>query len=243
MYLIKRASEISGVSVRTLQHYDKIGILSPKRHENGYRYYSEEDMSTLQTILFYKYLGFSLKHIKEIMEKEDDDIIVHLRRQLSLMKNKKDKLLTLIETLEKTIEAEERKQVMLTEEKFIGFKYEDSENYKDEAIELYGKEVIEKAMQKQKGKEEEITEGFNKIFLSFSKKKSNGLSATAKENIELARDLHNHICKYAFDCTKEVLSKIGYGYAKNGEFKNNIDKFGDGMAEYVCDAIQKYISL
>ena len=62
MFLIKKVSEISGVSVRTLHHYDELGLLSPKKHENGYRYYSEDDMSFLQMILFYKYLGFPLNH-------------------------------------------------------------------------------------------------------------------------------------------------------------------------------------
>ena len=50
---------MSGVSVRTLHNYDEIGLLSPKKHENGYRYYSEEDLQTLQTILFYKYLNLN----------------------------------------------------------------------------------------------------------------------------------------------------------------------------------------
>ena len=54
MYLIKQVSEISGVSVRTLHHYDEIGLLSPKKQENGYRYYSDEELSQLQTILYYK---------------------------------------------------------------------------------------------------------------------------------------------------------------------------------------------
>ena len=67
MYLIKQVSEISGVSVRTLHHYDEIGLLSPKKQENGYRYYSDEELSQLQTILYYKYLGFSLKEIKSLM--------------------------------------------------------------------------------------------------------------------------------------------------------------------------------
>ena len=62
MYMIKKASEISGVSVRMLHHYDEIGLLSPQKSENGYRYYTEEDMACLQTILFYKYLGFPLGH-------------------------------------------------------------------------------------------------------------------------------------------------------------------------------------
>ena len=81
MYMIKKASEISGVSVRMLHHYDEIGLLSPQKSENGYRYYTEEDMACLQTILFYKYLGFPLKKIKSLMAKDDNELLTHLKRQ------------------------------------------------------------------------------------------------------------------------------------------------------------------
>ena len=139
MFLIKKVSEISGVSVRTLHHYDEIGLLSPKKSENGYRYYSEDDMSFLQMILFYKYLGFPLKQIKELLKQEDPEILYHLKKQLVLMQKEKQKLLTLIDTLEKTIESRERKFTMSTKEKFKGFTYQDNEKYKQKAIDLYGK--------------------------------------------------------------------------------------------------------
>ena len=90
MYRIKQASELSGVSVRTLHYYDEIGLLSPHKSENGYRYYSEEDMSFLQTILFYKYLGFPLRQIKLFLKKENSDLIFNLKKQLSLMQNEKE---------------------------------------------------------------------------------------------------------------------------------------------------------
>ena len=241
MYLIKYVSEISGVSVRTLHHYDEIGLLSPQKKENGYRYYSEEDISFLQMILFYKYLGFSLKKIKELLKKEDGEVLNHLKAQLKLMQKEKQKLLTLIETLEKTIESEERKVFMPTKEKFKGFSYQDNQKYKQAAIDLYGREVIEETIQKQKGKEQEITDGFNRIFFAFSENKSNGLSATAQENIQLAEELHKHLCRYAFDCPMDVFSSIAYGYVQNEEFKNNLDQFGDGTAQYVCDAVQQYV--
>ena len=77
---------LSGVSVRTLHHYDEIGLLSPQKKENGYRYYSEEDISFLQMILFYKYLGFPLKKIKELLKKEDSEVLYHLRKQLDVYK-------------------------------------------------------------------------------------------------------------------------------------------------------------
>lgn len=79
MYMIKKASEISGVSVRMLHHYDEIGLLSPQKSENGYRYYTEEDLACLQTILFYKYLGFPLKKIKLLMAKDNTELLTHLK--------------------------------------------------------------------------------------------------------------------------------------------------------------------
>ena len=241
MYFIKYVSEISGVTVRTLHHYDEIGLLSPQKKENGYRYYTEEDMTFLQMILFYKYLGFSLKTIKELLKKGDGEVLYHLKAQLKLMQKEKQKLLTLIETLEKTIESKERKVSMSTKEKFKGFTYQDNQKYKQAAIDLYGREVIEEAIQKQKGKEQELTNGFNRIFFAFSENKSNGLSATAQENIQLAKELHKHLCRYAFDCPMDVFSSIAYGYVQNKEFKNNLDQFGDGTAQYVCDAVQQYV--
>ncbi|WP_281672589.1 MerR family transcriptional regulator [Pseudoramibacter alactolyticus] len=242
MYLIKKVSEISGVSVRTLHHYDEIGLLSPRKNENGYRYYSEDDMSLLQMILFYKYLGFTLKQIKELLQQDENALLTHLKKQLILMQAEKQRLLTLIDTLKKTIESQERRMVMPMEEKFNGFTYQDNQKYKQAAIDLYGKEVIEKAIEKQKGREQELTDGFNKIFFAFSENMSNGLNATSHENIGLAKNLHKHLCRYAFDCPMDVFSGIGYGYVKNEEFKSNLDKFGEGTAQYVCDAIQKYVN-
>ncbi len=241
MFLIKKVSEISGVSVRTLHHYDEIGLLSPEKNENGYRYYSEDDMSFLQMILFYKYLGFSLKQIKELLKQEESERLDHLKKQLDLMQQEKQRLLTLINTLEKTIESQERRVAMPTKEKFKGFTYQFNEKYKQAAMDMYGKEVIETAVEKQKGKEQELTDGFNQIFFAFAENMSQGAIATSKGNIELAERLHKHLCEYCFDCKIDVFSSIGRGYVQNPEFKNNLDKFGEGTAQYVCDAIQAYV--
>ena len=72
MYQIKEAAQLSGISVKTLHHYDKIGLLIPQKSENGYRVYSESDLERLQIILFYKYLGFSLKEIAELLSQQED---------------------------------------------------------------------------------------------------------------------------------------------------------------------------
>ena len=141
MYLIKKVSELSGVSVRTLHHYDEIGLLSPQKKENGYRYYSEEDISFLQMILFYKYLGFPLKKIKELLKKEDSEVLYHLRKQLDLMQKEKQKLLTLLKTLEKTIESQERRITMSAKEKFSGLDIKITKNINKLQLICMGKKL------------------------------------------------------------------------------------------------------
>lgn len=242
MYFIKQVSELSGVSVRTLHHYDNIGLLSPQKDENGYRYYSEGDLSYLQTILYYKYLGFSLKEIQLFLQQKEEDLLPHLQKQLMLMQNEKEKLLTLIDTLEKTILSTERKIKMSLEEKFKGFSVSDNKKYKNEAIKKYGEEVINEAEEKQNGKEDIVAEGFNRIFFAYASNIEKGIPATDSVNVTLAKELHEHMCQYAFDCTIDVFSSIGFGYAKNEEFRTNLDKYGKGVGQYACDAIQQYVA-
>ena len=240
MYLVKEVAQLSGVSVRTLHHYDRIGLLCPQKAENGYRYYTEENLTQLQQILFYKYLGFSLKNIKELLENETDSL-VQLEEQLCLLEAEQERLDTLIDTLTKTIQAKKGMIQMTAKEKFAGFTYQDSLAYQDEAKQKYGKEVIDQSLAKQKGRENEVTEGFNSIFRQFADNLLLGLPVDEKDNQNLAEQLLQHIRTYAFDCSLEVFGYIGKGYVENPEFQKNIDQFGEGVAQYICDTIQTYV--
>ena len=106
MYHIKEAAQLSGVSVKTLHHYDKIGLLVPAKSENGYRTYSQADLERLQVILYYKYLGFSLEKIAELLSQDEQALLPHLVRQLEYLQQERDRLDTLISTLQKTIQDE-----------------------------------------------------------------------------------------------------------------------------------------
>lgn len=242
MYKIHQISKLSGVSVRTLQHYDKIGLLCPQKLENGYRAYNEQDIDRLQSILYYKYLGFPLAQIEELLDKNEGARLLHLQKQLHLLLAEQTRLSSLIDTLQKTIASIERKTKMSNKEKFQGFVYEDNAKYKQTAIDKYGKEAIEASIARQKGKEQEITDGFNQIFFAFADNMEKSMPATAGENVALAEKLHRHLCSYAFDCKLEVFGQIGLGYVQNPEFKENLDKFGEGTAQYVSDAIQAYVN-
>ena len=103
MYHIKEAAQLSGVSVKTLHHYDKIGLLVPAKSENGYRTYSQDDLERLQVILYYKYLGFSLEKIAELLSQDDQALLLHLVRQLEYLQQERERLDILISTLQKTI--------------------------------------------------------------------------------------------------------------------------------------------
>ena len=176
------------------------------------------------------------------MKQDEGNLLPHLKHQLNLMQKEKDRLLTLIDTLEKTIASTERKKTMTTEEKFKGFTFKDNEKYKQAATEKYGESVMNEAEARQKGKEEIVADGFNKIWFAFADNIEKALPATAGENVELAKQLHHHMCTYAFDCSIDVFSSIGFGYAKNEEFRTNLDKYGKGVGQYACDAIQAYVA-
>ena len=130
---------------------------------------------------------------------------------------------------------------MTIEEKFTGFSYQDTQKYQQEAVEKYGQEVMDQALERQKGREEEATRAFNQVFQVLAKNFQAGLPVTASENQEEAAKLLDTIRTYGFDCSIEVFSHIGKGYVYNPEFKENIDKFGAGTAQYTSDVIAFYV--
>ena len=241
MYHIKKAAQLSGVSVKTLHHYDKIGLLVPAKSENGYRTYSQADLERLQVILYYKYLGFSLEKIAELLSQDDQVLLPHLVRQLEYLEQERDHLDTLISTLQNTIQAQKGEKKMTLEEKFVGFTYEDNHKYYQEAVEEYGQEIMSEALTRQNGREEESTVAFNQVFQSLAENMRKGLSVDAIENQEQATRLLQAIRTYGFDCSLQVFAHIGQGYVHNPEFKKNIDQFGPGTAQYTSDVIAAYV--
>src|SRR5829696_4149287 len=102
-YTVKQVSALSGVSVRTLHFYDETGLLKPAFvGANGYRFYEEPQLLTLQQILFYRELGFELKQIKRILGRRDFEKIAALQSHRKILEKNLTRTRTLIETIEKT---------------------------------------------------------------------------------------------------------------------------------------------
>ena len=236
---INEVAKLTGVSARTLQYYDEIGLLIPEKLNNGYRDYSDENLDKLQKILFYRFLKFKLNEIKELLDGDIDSLKI-LEQQRELILKEKEKFEIILHNIEKTIKTYKGEQKMTIEEKFNGFKKEDLNKYEDEAIGKYGKETIEESKKRQSGKEDIIAEKFNSVFRSMAEYRKNNINIEEKEVQSKVEELYNYMNKYAFDCSVEVFSYIGKGYSQNPEFKKNIDKFGEGVAEYTSRAIDVY---
>lgn len=146
-YTVRQVAAFAGVSVRTLHLYDEIGLLKPaNRTESRYRLYGEQELLRLQQILFYKELDFSLEEIGRILDSPDFDIVQALSQHKISLAAKRERLDTLLETIDKTINhiihtRNEGDFQMKPEELYEGLPKEFATTYRDEAHKHWGNAV------------------------------------------------------------------------------------------------------
>lgn len=144
-YTVNEVARISGVTIKTLYHYQKIGLLMPESvAENGYRYYGDKELKRLQQILFYRELDFSLNNIKIALDNEPDRLRC-LNEQYSMLKEKEQRLDSILHMLEETIQHEQKGVPMSKEKMFNGLNKEEWEdaiaNQNEHLQETYGYEI------------------------------------------------------------------------------------------------------
>ena len=147
---VKEVAGLTGLSVRTLHHYDEIGLLVPDRTgEAGYRIYSDADLETLQQILFFRELGFPLKKIRDILHSPSFDRLEALELQRKMLEENRRRLDRMIQTLDKTIRHAKGEIDMTNEERFEGFDF--SRNpYEEEARRRWGDQAADEAAERAK---------------------------------------------------------------------------------------------
>lgn len=146
-YSVKKLAKLSGISVRTLHHYDNIGLLKPLvRTEAMYRLYGESELLRLQQILFYRELGFTLKEIALILDAKDYDVVKALRSHKQSINAEIERMKTLQKTIDTTIKNLKNRKVMKNpEELYEGFNKETAQKYRAEASAKYGEEMVAKS--------------------------------------------------------------------------------------------------
>jgi DNA-binding transcriptional MerR regulator len=239
MMTVNEVSKLTGVSIRTLQYYDKIGLLHPAKYtEAGYRLYDDTSLEKLQQILLFRELEFPLGEIKDIINSPAFDRSKALTQQIELLKLKKEHIENLID-LAVGIKAMEVKEL-----KFGAFDTRKIDEYAAQAKASWGttpayKEYEEKSKGRSKEEELDIAKGMMDIFAEFGEIKD---SDPAGEQAQaLVKKLQDYITEHMYTCTKEILGGLGKMYAGGGDFTTNINKYGgEGTAEFAGKAIEIY---
>lgn len=234
---VKEVADLVGISVRTLHHYDEIGLLTPEETtEAGYRIYSEKDLENLQQILFFKELGFPLKKIKEIMESPSFDRLEALEMQHHMLLEKKSQLEKMIHTVEKTIQHSKGELKMSNKEKFEGFDFSHNP-YEKEARERWGDQAVDEANEKAKNMTSFDQEKFNEIYRNLASLRH--LSPDSKEAQEGIEEWYQFLNKFG-NYSLEAFKGLGQMYVDDERFTKNIDQFGEGLAAFMRDAMATY---
>lgn len=229
---IKEFAEMTGVSVRTLHYYDQIGLLRPARVDNdsGYRYYDEASLLRMQQILFYRELDFPLKDICRILSSPNFDAQQALAEQRKLLSFKKERLERLIAAIDAATKGETDMQA---------FDNREFEQYRDEVKEKWGHtQAYEEYQQKGKQDHTALTAGMDAIMEEFAACKQAGCAPGSYDAQALVKKLQGYITEHFYNCTDAILAGLGEMYVADDRFRANIDKHGDGTAQFIRQAIQ-----
>ena len=241
-YTVGKVAELSGVTIRTLHHYDEIGLLSPGgRSASGYRIYEDSDIERLQQILFYRELGFDLKEISAIVDDPRTDALGHLRRQRKLLVERMERLGAMVDAIEYEMEARTMNIRLTPEERFEVFgefrpedhaeeaerRWGETDSYKESQrrVSKYGKED----WQRLKAEEEEIRASLAAAFEA-------GLAPDSEEAMAAAEDHRQHISRWFYDCSYEMHRGLTDMYVSDERFRSNYDTQTPGLAEFIRDA-------
>lgn len=244
MYKVKDIADIAGISVRTLHHYDDIGLLIPDSvTEKGYRLYSLENLERLQQILFFKELDFNLNEIKEILDNPNFDKKEALNNHKRLLEEKVRRLKKIINTVNNTINNMEAGIEMNEKNMFHGFNSDEINKYKEEVKDKYGKndayrEFKNKTSNYKKGDWNNLSNEMLDIFKRISDKMD--LDPSNSEVQDLIEEWRNYISKNLYNCSIEIFKSLGEMYVYDERFKNNLDKIKYGLAQFLSDAIKVY---
>ncbi|WP_414053962.1 MerR family transcriptional regulator [Macrococcus equi] len=240
---IKKVAQIANISIRTLHHYDEIGLLVPNKDENGYRRYSEADLDRLQLILFYRAIDMPLKEIKETLQENKSDIDkLMAHRQKLLLKQKQ--IDTMIQLINQTIHSKKEGIKMTNEEKFKGFNFNDNQ-YEQEAREKFGDQAVDatnnKLNQLKDSEKEQLSADWVQMFEEF-----NALKDKAVEEVLVLEQTNKfyHFLNHNFgNYSLDEFYGLGDMYTMDERFKENINQYGENLAEFMSAAMKHYATI
>ncbi|GGO89446.1 MerR family transcriptional regulator [Wenjunlia tyrosinilytica] len=242
-YSVGQVAAFAGITVRTLHHYDEVGLLSPStRSRAGHRRYSDADLTRLQQILFYRELGFSLDEVAAVLDDPVADPVAHLRRQHALLTERIERLREMAAAVERAMEAERVGIDLTPEERFEVFGDFDPDQYAEEAERRWGGTDAYRQSQRRVcgyGKDDwlrhraEQADWGERLAALFD----SGAPADSEAAMDLAEEHRRQITRWFYDCSYEIHTGLGEMYVADPRFTAYYEKIKPGVATYVRDAI------
>ena len=240
MKTVKEVCKRTGVSVRTLHHYDAIGLLKPTQvTEAGYRLYDDTALERLYMILVFRELGLSLKDIQKILDAPDYDRNRILQTQIDLMQDR-------ISRLENRIQLARGIQLLgVNYMEFDSFDPKKIDEYSQQAKLLYGKtdayrEYTQKAKNRTPEQENDLGQQVMDFFVRLGQMRP--LAPDSEAALAWARELQSFFTEHFYNCTPQILASLAEGYAGGGSMNENIDKAGgEGTGAFAQQVIDAYL--
>lgn len=241
VYTVKAVADLAGVSVRTLHHYDSIGLLKPARvSESGYRLYSDHELELLQQILFFRELGFGLQQIRQIVQSSGFDRKQALLDHKKALLARQQRLERLIRSIDRTLDTMERGVEMDKKDMFDGF---DPSQYEEEARERWGHtEAYKESMRRTKAYTKADWDAIGRE----SHEIEQGIAArmdrdpSDPEVQEFIRRHHQQINDRFYQCPVEIYRGLGEMYVADPRFTAHYDQIKPGLAQFMQAAMNVY---
>ena len=242
---VGQVAALARVSVRTLHHYDEIGLLRPSgRTDAGYRLYDDSDLDRLHQVLLYRGLGFSLDDVAAVLDDRTVTPTEHLRRQLDLLTQRVGELEEMRLAVERQLEAR-RMDIRLTrEEQFevFGEHAEHQEEYAAEAEQRWGgsepwKQAQARTAAYDKAQWVQIKAEMDDVGARLARALADGEPADGEVATDLAEEHRQHITRWFYDCSLEMHRGLGDMYVADPRFTATYEAIAPGLAQYVRDAV------
>lgn len=242
-YTIHQLAKLAGVSVRTLHHYDQIGLLQPSRSKsNGYRQYEEAELLKLQQILFYRELEFPLEEIKAILKNPRFNMQTALLEHRQLIQMKRKRLDGLLKTIDATLKKLDKQTNMKDEELYEGFDSEQMKKYALEAKERWGnteayKQSQERTKQWTKEDYKRVKEDGEQFMQHLVTKMSEGPTSPVVQELI---DQHYNSLRTFYEPNLEMYRGLANMYIDDPRFAAYFQKFHPELPEFMKQAMLAY---
>ncbi|MGX1637805.1 MerR family transcriptional regulator [Streptomyces albidoflavus] len=242
-YTVGQVAAVAGVTVRTLHHYDAIGLLSPSgRSAAGHRRYGDGDLDRLQRILFHRALGFALDEIAALLDDPDADPRAHLRRQHALLTDRIETLRRMADAVAAAMEAAQMGINLTPEEKFEVFEGYDPDQYADEARQRWGHTDAYRESQRRtasytKADWQRLKDEFDALHARVAELLAQGVPADAPEAMDAAEEHRRFIDGAHYPCDARMHTCLADMYVADPRFTDTYEAIRPGLAQYLHDAI------